>query len=610
MKPEMLSVFVCAAAVLGGCSERQAPALSEAPPAGGNSSGGFAPSTPAGAGGGSAGAGASSGGSAGAAGTGGGGSAGASAGGGGIEPGAPFTGMAFTEDWVPRAPEPIVTTRDEWLEGPGEATTVTVDAASELGKISPHLNGNTAPAYTYFYFDPNVLPKLKALDIPIVRYPGGSTANHYHWDGNYPPGQDAGVFDGLPWTKYLQLLSELGAQALLEVNYGYSIYGTLEEATTLAANWVEYCNAEVGANPNGGVDYAAQRAADGYPEPLRVKYWELGNENYGSWEEGYEPNGADYGSKYGAFLDAMRAVDPNIYLAPVGADASACCGANDWFEAAIAHEYAPGQTVGDVAGFWLMHEYFKDTPEPSDPMMSYVSQVQENSAYFDSIVQASTSKQVGSVPYALTEYNSAITFKDRGHDSMQPNELVGALFIGKVLGEMARLKWAMATYWNIGNGWNEPDSNGHMTSDHGMLSIGQGSLADGTPHSQYYPFYIWARVMGDTLVASSSTASDFAVYASKFTEGGIGLWIVNHGAARSATVEFSGFTPSGAMNAWVISGDDLHDENFLFNGAAGPGDYAGVDPAAAEAAPYYRQSVGAPLTVTVPAYSLTGIVIH
>jgi alpha-N-arabinofuranosidase len=47
-----------------------------------------------------------------------------------------------------------------------------------------------------------------------------------------------------------------------------------------AADWVEYMNSPAGVtgNPNGGVDWADLRAANGHPEPYGVRWWEIGNE--------------------------------------------------------------------------------------------------------------------------------------------------------------------------------------------------------------------------------------------------------------------------------------------------------------------------------------------
>ena len=49
-----------------------------------------------------------------------------------------------------------------------------------------------------------------------------------------------------------------------------------------AADWVEYMNgrAGVGGNPNGGVDWADVRAANGHRAPYGVRWWEIGNEQH------------------------------------------------------------------------------------------------------------------------------------------------------------------------------------------------------------------------------------------------------------------------------------------------------------------------------------------
>jgi len=46
------------------------------------------------------------------------------------------------------------------------------------------------------------------------------------------------------------------------------------------SDWVEYCNLETEG------EYARMRIANGFREPHKVKYWSIGNENYGHWEIG------------------------------------------------------------------------------------------------------------------------------------------------------------------------------------------------------------------------------------------------------------------------------------------------------------------------------------
>ena len=46
------------------------------------------------------------------------------------------------------------------------------------------------------------------------------------------------------------------------------------------AHCVEYCNLP-GQGP-----WARQRIENGHPEPYTIRYWSVGNENYGKWEVG------------------------------------------------------------------------------------------------------------------------------------------------------------------------------------------------------------------------------------------------------------------------------------------------------------------------------------
>ena len=55
------------------------------------------------------------------------------------------------------------------------------------------------------------------------------------------------------------------SEPIVTVNYGLARYGNVQKAADLAARWVRYFNVEKG---------------------LKVRYWEIGNEVYGAWEEG------------------------------------------------------------------------------------------------------------------------------------------------------------------------------------------------------------------------------------------------------------------------------------------------------------------------------------
>lgn len=130
-------------------------------------------------------------------------------------------------------------------------------------------------------FRKDVIEALRELKVPIVRWPGGCFVSSYHWlDGvgkNRTPAYDKAWHVEDPNTfgtdEYVAWCRKIGAEPYICTNAGT---GTAEEMS----DWVEYCNLkDIGK-------YARMRIANGHAEPYNVKYWSIGNENYGSWEMG------------------------------------------------------------------------------------------------------------------------------------------------------------------------------------------------------------------------------------------------------------------------------------------------------------------------------------
>jgi alpha-N-arabinofuranosidase len=72
------------------------------------------------------------------------------------------------------------------------------------------------------------------------------------------------------------------------------------------SNWLEYCNLNIG-------EYGRKRIENGYPEPHNVKYWSIGNENYGPWELGAKTVD-EWGYLVRESAKLMLSVDQNIKL--------------------------------------------------------------------------------------------------------------------------------------------------------------------------------------------------------------------------------------------------------------------------------------------------------
>ena len=121
-----------------------------------------------------------------------------------------------------------------------------------------------------------MLEKAKGLRPTILRWPGGTYVNIFHWMDTIGPMSErkkrrnliwGGIIDGgFGTAEFIEYCRKLGSEPMLCVNMAS---GTAEEA----ANWVEYCNGEAGTY------YADLRVAHGYSEPFNVKYWCIGNES-------------------------------------------------------------------------------------------------------------------------------------------------------------------------------------------------------------------------------------------------------------------------------------------------------------------------------------------
>ncbi|MBM4050255.1 MAG: hypothetical protein FJ279_34605, partial [Planctomycetes bacterium] len=160
----------------------------------------------------------------------------------------------------------------------------------------------------------DMLELTKRAKPPTFRWPGGNMASGYHWRDGIGP-QDrrpmrwdrawkAWVDNDMGTDEFIAYCRLLGAEPCLCANAGE---GTADEA----AAWVEYCNGGP-ETPMGKL-----RAANGHPEPFRVKYWDVGNEIWGDWQLGHVPP-EQYGLRAVEFARAMRKVDPSIVLIASG----------------------------------------------------------------------------------------------------------------------------------------------------------------------------------------------------------------------------------------------------------------------------------------------------
>jgi alpha-L-arabinofuranosidase len=97
---------------------------------------------------------------------------------------------------------------------------------------------------------------------------------------------------------FLQFCEELNIEPFITVNYG-------ERTPQDAASLVEYCNGD------SNTYWGKKRAENGHLKPYGVKYFEIGNEQYGPWEIGHTTP-AKYAQRAMTFVYEMKKVDSTI----------------------------------------------------------------------------------------------------------------------------------------------------------------------------------------------------------------------------------------------------------------------------------------------------------
>lgn len=184
-------------------------------------------------------------------------------------------------------------------------------------------------------FDPLVLDQLKAMQIPNLRYPGGSDVDYYNWTEmidhapgqterkpyrQYRQGQEGKVVSDnrLGMNEFLTLCEILDAEPILVLNIGDAFHKnqSIKEAKASAAALYAYCN----LSSESGNEWANYRLLNGRKKPFKVNYFEIGNEYLGfegfGWNQDFhieEPIRHLY-KCIEAVADTLLAMDPDVKI--------------------------------------------------------------------------------------------------------------------------------------------------------------------------------------------------------------------------------------------------------------------------------------------------------
>jgi alpha-N-arabinofuranosidase len=191
------------------------------------------------------------------------------------------------------------------------------DATLEItgtGSGNIHLGAvSLMPADNVDGFRPDTTALLRSIKMGFWRFGGNYTSNYIWYDAigdrdKRPPDWDhawnAMQSNDLGMDEFMTLCNLIGVEPYISVNAGLG-------DSHSAAEQVEYMNGSVTTR------MGALRAKNGHPEPYHVKFWNIGNEPWGSWQIG-RTDTKYFIIKHNEFAKAMRKVDPSIVLIASG----------------------------------------------------------------------------------------------------------------------------------------------------------------------------------------------------------------------------------------------------------------------------------------------------
>ncbi|HWX92076.1 MAG TPA: alpha-N-arabinofuranosidase [Terriglobales bacterium] len=414
-------------------------------------------------------------------------------------------------------------------------------------------------------FRKDVLAEIKQLGVPIIRYPGGNFVSGYNWLHGVGPkdkrpreldkawnsinSNQFGTNEFMAWCKLA------GTEPLMGLNLGT---GTAEEAAAL----VEYCNVEKGTK------WSDLRREHGIADPYKVKRWCLGNEMDGPWQIGHM-SAVEYGMKADDAARQMSYADPDSSLQFI-----ACGSSGPFMPTYLEWDRQVLEQCYDRVDGLSLHRYFDNDESTGGNSSKYLAmnltmdrQIAETVAVCDLV--RGHKRSAKKLWLSFDEWN--VWYRARSGDAVdghkkeaphlleEPYNLEDALLVGGLVNTLlrnaGRVKLAcLAQLVNV------------------IAPI--TTNADGLFRQTIYYPYSWALQYGRGAVLSLLVESptydapqlDQVPYldvAGTLSEGKVSLFILNRDLAKARQVElvWEDKSPSGAVSAWVLTGDDLKARN-------------------------------------------------
>jgi len=477
-----------------------------------------------------------------------------------------------------------------------------VNAGQPLRTADARWFGLNAAIWDSYYDTPTTSSSLSELGTHLIRLPGGSLSDFYHWAIGKRSDGYSGDLTRIGNFIHIITNSGVNAQAMVTVNYGT---GTPQEA----AAWVAYCNAAtnstvpLGVDANGtnwqtAGDWALLRAAaplgsdDGRnflrlsrTAPLGFKYWEVGNECYGGWEADSNTVAHDpytYALRATNYMALMKAVDPNIKIGCVatpGEDSYANnnnhpafnsregVSHNGWTPVMLATLSAAGVTPD-----FLVDHFYSESGSDNDQALLQSS---VNWASDAASLRQQITDYIGSpgtnIELLATENNA-----DSGNQGKQSTSVVNGLYLADSLAALTKTEFNAFVWWDLRNG---PQTSGDFSASlYGWRTYGDLGII-GNLNTRYPTFYTYKLMQhfvqaGDTVLTATNDYSLLSVYAARRLNGTLTVLAINKDPVNTFTGQVTTVSYVPGSNATVYFYGIPQDEASRTNGAAAAQDVA------------------------------------
>ena len=432
-----------------------------------------------------------------------------------------------------------------------------VDAGQVIHPVDARQFGLNTGTWDTSLGNTQTLPRLKEAGCLALRWPGGSSSDAYHWDDD-PAGN----------AIFMNVATNLGAQVFTTVNYGTGTPGE-------AAAWVRSANL---TNQCG------------------FRYWEIGNECYGSWETDSNIVAHDpytYATNAVAFIQQMKAAYPGF---PIKVGIVVAPGEGSYSNNATHFAINPrtGTTnygwtpivmsqmasLGVLPDFLIYHFYWEYTPygwslaagsPDSDPLLLQVAGNPSPLNWSDWASAAANLRQqisdyIGStgtnIELCVTENNS-----DAGAMGRQSSSLINGLYLADNVGQLMKTEFRAYLWFDMHDsgetaGDFDPTLYGwRQEGGYGVLSMSN------TPYPTFYAeklLQYFARP-GDSVVNGTSDNLLLSTYAVHRTNGALTVLVINKDMTTNlnAQVIITNFVPwrTATIQSYGIPQDQAAEKN-------------------------------------------------